>query len=42
MAGGAATPIINKSTFSDIEINVPPLPIQRCIAGILSAYDDQI
>jgi type I restriction enzyme S subunit len=42
MAGGAATPIINKSAFSDIEINVPTLPIQRRIAGILSAYDDLI
>ena len=42
MAGGAATPIINKSAFSDIEINVPPLPIQHRIAGILSAYDDLI
>jgi type I restriction enzyme, S subunit len=42
MAGGAATPIINKSSFSDIEINVPTLPIQRRIAGILSAYGDLI
>jgi type I restriction enzyme S subunit len=39
MAGGAATPIINKSAFSDMEITVPSLPIQRRIAGILSAYD---
>ena len=41
-AGGAATPIINKSAFSEIEVHVPPLPIQRRIAGILSAYDDLI
>jgi type I restriction enzyme S subunit len=41
-AGGAATPIINKTAFSDIEVKVPPLPIQRRIAGILSAYDDLI
>lgn len=41
-AGGAATPIINKSAFSNIEIPLPPLPIQRRIAGILSAYDDLI
>jgi len=41
-AGGAATPIINKTAFSDIEINLPPLPIQRRIAGILSAYDELI
>jgi type I restriction enzyme S subunit len=41
-AGGAATPIINKTAFSEIEVNVPPLPIQRRIAGILSAYDELI
>ncbi len=41
-AGGAATPIINKTAFSDIEVRVPPLPIQRRIAGILSAYDELI
>jgi type I restriction enzyme, S subunit len=42
LAGGAATPIINKSAFSEIEIDVPSLPTQRKIAGILSAYDDLI
>ena len=41
-AGGAATPIINKTAFSEIEVNVPPLPIQRRIAGVLSAYDELI
>lgn len=41
-AGGAATPIINKTTFSEIKIKVPGLPVQRRIAGILSAYDDLI
>lgn len=41
-AGGAATPIINKTVFSEIEVSVPPLPIQRRIAGILSAYDELI
>ena len=39
-AGGAATPIINKTAFSEIEVGVPPLPVQRRIAGILSAYDE--
>jgi type I restriction enzyme S subunit len=39
-AGGAATPIINKTAFSEIEVRVPPLPEQRRIAGILSAYDE--
>ena len=41
-AGGAATPIINKTAFSEIEISVPPLPVQQRIAGILSAYDELI
>lgn len=41
-AGGAAAPIINKSAFSDIDVTVPELPIQRRIADILSAYDDLI
>jgi type I restriction enzyme S subunit len=40
IAGGAATPIINKTAFSEIEVSVPPLPLQRRIAGILSAYDE--
>jgi len=39
-AGGAATPIINKTAFSEIEVSVPPLSVQRRIAGILSAYDE--
>ena len=42
IAGGAATPIINKTAFSEIEVSVPLLPIQRRIAGILSAYDELI
>jgi type I restriction enzyme S subunit len=42
IAGGAATPIVNKSTFSATEVCVPPLRIQRKIAAILSAYDDLI
>lgn len=41
-AGGAATPIINKSSFSSIKVLTPPLPIQRKIAAVLSAYDDLI
>ena len=39
---GVRTPIVNKSTFSSIEVEVPPLPTQRSIASILSAYDDLI
>jgi len=42
IASGVATPIINKTAFSEIEITVAPLPIQRRIAGILSAYDELI
>lgn len=41
-AGGAATPIINKTAFSEIKVSVPPLPRQQRIAGILSAYDELI
>ncbi len=42
IAGGAATPIINKTAFSEIEVSVPPLHIQRRIAEILSTYDELI
>lgn len=42
LAGGAATPIINKTTFSDIYVSIPPLLIQSRIASILSTYDDLI
>lgn len=42
LASGAAAPIINKSAFSKIIVVVPPLPTQRKIAAILSAYDDLI
>jgi type I restriction enzyme, S subunit len=42
IAGGAATPIVNKTSFENIEVIVPPLPTQRKIAVILSAYDDLI
>ena len=41
-AGGAATPIINKTAFSEIEVRVPRLLVQRRIARILSTYDDLI
>lgn len=42
IAGGVATPIVNKSTFSNLEVNVPSLQTQRKIASILRAYDDLI
>lgn len=41
-ASGAATPIVNKSSFEDIEILVPDYVTQRRIGGILKAYDDLI
>lgn len=41
-AAGAATPIINKSVFSDVTLAAPALETQRRIAGILGAYDDLI
>ncbi len=41
-AGGAATPIVNKSTFSSIKVLSPDHDEQKKIAAILSAYDDLI
>jgi len=37
-----AVPIVNKSSFSNYEISVPPLETQRKIAKVLSAIDDKI
>lgn len=42
IAGGAATPIVSKSTFSDVFVEIPELIVQKKIAAILSAYDDLI
>jgi type I restriction enzyme S subunit len=42
IAGGAATPIVNKTTFSNVEISAPDLSVQRRIGSILGAYDDLI
>ncbi|QTH41652.1 restriction endonuclease subunit S [Cohnella sp. LGH] len=33
---------VSKSSFGNIKINVPPLPVQQKIANILSVYDDLI
>ncbi|WP_411873583.1 restriction endonuclease subunit S [Vulcanococcus limneticus] len=41
-AGGAAQPLVTQGVLKQVEAKVPPLPIQRRIAGILSAYDDLI
>ena len=40
--GGAAQPNANAQVLTSFEIPLPPLPIQRRIAGILSAYDELI
>jgi type I restriction enzyme S subunit len=39
---GTTMPIINKSRFEEIEINLPPKEEQQSIASILSAIDDKI
>lgn len=39
---GVRTPILNKSAFCDLKVNIPPIAIQRRIAGILSVYDELI
>ena len=41
-ANGATVPHINLPTIRELEINIPPIEIQRWIADILSAYDDLI
>lgn len=42
IGGGAATPIVNKKTFGNIEISIPTFQTQKRIADILSAHDDLI
>lgn len=41
-AKGAAYPAVSAEDIGNGEIRVPPLPVQRRIASILSAYDDLI
>jgi type I restriction enzyme S subunit len=41
-AGGAAQPLVTQTVLKQVEVDVPDLPTQRKIAGILSAYDDLI
>ena len=40
--GGAATPIVNKTAFSNFPVRVPLLDIERKIGEVLSAYDELI
>jgi type I restriction enzyme S subunit len=42
LSTGAATKFLTLTILNEVEIEVPPLPIQRRIVGILSAYDDLI
>jgi type I restriction enzyme S subunit len=42
LGGGAATPIVNKSKFEEIELLVPSFEDQKAIAQTLSPYDDLI
>jgi type I restriction enzyme S subunit len=42
MLNGATVDRIPLSTFPEFPVLTPPLPVQRRIAGILSAYDDLI
>ena len=39
-AAGAAQPKLGIYKVNEIKVRVPPLPVQRRIAGILSAYDE--
>ena len=39
---GAGVPTLNRNHLDSLSVNVPDLPTQRKIAGILSAYDDLI
>ena len=41
-ASGAGKGIINKTTFENLELKVPNLPIQQEISGALKTYDDLI
>lgn len=41
-AGGAAQPLLTQTVLRQVHTWIPPLPIQRKIAAILSTYDDLI
>jgi type I restriction enzyme S subunit len=42
IAGGAATPIVNKTAFCEVDVCVPGLKTQQNVGAILGAYDDLI
>ncbi len=39
---GASNPTLNRNHIHKLRIKIPPLPIQKKIAAVLSAYDDLI
>ena len=41
-AGGSAQPLITQTVLKKLVFQIPPLPAQKRIASILSAYDDLI
>ncbi|MGH1399173.1 MAG: restriction endonuclease subunit S [Alphaproteobacteria bacterium] len=42
MSGTTAVPIINKTQFSKVEVDLPPLPEQKKIAEVLGSVDEAI
>ncbi|MBX3420042.1 MAG: restriction endonuclease subunit S [Pirellulaceae bacterium] len=42
LSGGSAITNISQDSLALLEVSLPPLPTQRKIAGVLSAYDDLI
>ena len=42
MVGASGRQRVNNKVFIDLQINLPPLSIQHCIANILSRYDSLI
>lgn len=42
LAGQTATPILNKVTFENLEINIPCIEEQQKIADFLSSFDEKI
>ena len=42
MSIGAATKFLTRGILDNLQVSIPPLPIQKKIAGVLSAYDDLI
>lgn len=42
LSGGAATPILNKTSFAALRIKVPSKPVRDELGRLLAAYDDLI